>query len=362
MIINYYQIKIILIYNINLLLQFYIIMGVGYIQLLFVGSETNIFNYNPNISFFKTYYRRYSNFFINNMVIQGNDISLNLTNNLVTNVISFNIPKDGDLLSKTYLELTFGDFFFELFNYDNELFSTLNTDILNFYDSYYIKANNYNIDLIKQIDIVKINYTYMNNYLDNNEDQNIFLTIQSSNILRSDLLIQEIKNNQFVRIQRDPTKIFYNINLTLKFYSFVVDLIAQQDIKNNALFNFLYFSYYLKDLTYIQIDFKQKNISLKILYSNTLYYETIIQLLYSNIFLIKQIQIETNNIYYSCNYETNLFNNIMELFLIQTKKIDIEIIKNKLKATKISINNALNTKLSNLILNKQENTSIYLTI
>ena len=152
------------------------------------------------------------------MVIQGNDISLNLTNNLVTNVISFNIPKDGDLLSKTYLELTFGDFFFELFNYDNELFSTLNTDILNFYDSYYIKANNYNIDLIKQIDIVKINYTYMNNYLDNNEDQNIFLTIQSSNILRSDLLIQEIKNNQFVRIQRDPTKIFYNINLITKSY------------------------------------------------------------------------------------------------------------------------------------------------
>ena len=49
-------------------------MGSGYIQLLAVGSEVDIFNYNPNISFFKIYYRRHTNFFLNNMEINGNAI------------------------------------------------------------------------------------------------------------------------------------------------------------------------------------------------------------------------------------------------------------------------------------------------
>ena len=52
-------------------------MGMGFIQLLTVGSEVNIFNYNPNISYFKTYFRRHTNFFLNNFEIQENNIEIN---------------------------------------------------------------------------------------------------------------------------------------------------------------------------------------------------------------------------------------------------------------------------------------------
>ena len=75
------------------------------------------------------------------MSIPGNQININNNNNLVTNNVHFKIPKNGDLLSKSYIEFTFDDFYFELFNYNNELTSTLNLDLLNLYDTYYIKKN-----------------------------------------------------------------------------------------------------------------------------------------------------------------------------------------------------------------------------
>ena len=66
-------------------------MGVGFLQLLTASKENDLFNYNPNISFFKIYYRRHTNFFINNMVINGNSIDLNNNFNNVSKLINFKI-------------------------------------------------------------------------------------------------------------------------------------------------------------------------------------------------------------------------------------------------------------------------------
>ena len=70
-------------------------MAVGFIQLIFTGTEKYMFNNNPTITFFKIYYRRHSNFYIQNYSINGN-----INNN---KLISFNIPNAGDLLYKNYL-------------------------------------------------------------------------------------------------------------------------------------------------------------------------------------------------------------------------------------------------------------------
>ena len=45
-------------------------MGVGFIQLVTTGHEYNIFNKEPQITFFKIYYRRHTNFYINNYEIE----------------------------------------------------------------------------------------------------------------------------------------------------------------------------------------------------------------------------------------------------------------------------------------------------
>ena len=95
-------------------------MGSGYIQLIAVGSEINIFNYNPNISFFKIYYRRHTNFYINNMEINGNNIQYTNLPRLTNNSISIDVPKNGDLFSKSYLNLTVDEHYFELFKYNDE--------------------------------------------------------------------------------------------------------------------------------------------------------------------------------------------------------------------------------------------------
>ena len=90
-------------------------MGSGYVQLITNHSNENkILNYNPNITFFKIYYRRYTNFFINNFVIENNEIDKQ------TNLISFKIPKNGDLLSKSYLKIEQKDNSIELFKNFNE--------------------------------------------------------------------------------------------------------------------------------------------------------------------------------------------------------------------------------------------------
>ena len=69
----------------------------GFLQLLTAGKESEYLNNTPNISFFKSYFRRHTNFFINNLEIFGNYYEK-------TEVNTFLIPKSGDLLSKGFLK------------------------------------------------------------------------------------------------------------------------------------------------------------------------------------------------------------------------------------------------------------------
>ena len=107
-------------------------MGVGFIQLLTVGNENKIFNFNPNISFFKIYYRRHTNFFMNNMIVNGNTINIDDNVNIISKLVNFRIPLDGDLLTKSYLCLEFDDYYFEFFAYNSELYSTFNNQYYHF--------------------------------------------------------------------------------------------------------------------------------------------------------------------------------------------------------------------------------------
>ena len=226
-------------------------MGVGYIQLLAVGSEANIFNYNPNISFFKTYFRRHSNFFINNMTVQGNQINISRDNNLVSDNVLFKIPKNGDLVAKSYIQFTFDDFYFELFNYNNELYSTLNTNLLNSYDNYYIKVNNSNV-VIEKISIVKLNY-----YKNLNEIAEPIISVVS-NVFDYNELLSLINSTNYIYLQTDNQDIFYNIDLNLQYYSYdILNIETIENVKNNNLFNYVFQNINPSKLNYIQIDFKE---------------------------------------------------------------------------------------------------------
>jgi hypothetical protein len=99
----------------------------GFLQLLTTGKESEYLNYTPNISFFKSYFRRHTNFFINNLEVFGNFYEKSEVN-------TFLIPKSGDLLSKGFLKFNFDENYIEILgNYDN-MVSTLTSDITLFFD------------------------------------------------------------------------------------------------------------------------------------------------------------------------------------------------------------------------------------
>ena len=62
----------------------------------------NIYTGKPSITFFKSTYKKHTNFAIETIQQTGNVPSLGSS-------ITFDIPDNGDLLYKTHLELTFND-------------------------------------------------------------------------------------------------------------------------------------------------------------------------------------------------------------------------------------------------------------
>jgi hypothetical protein len=338
-------------------------MGSGYIQLIAVGSEINIFNYNPNISFFKIYYRRHTNFFINNMDINGNSIQFTNLPRLTTNSITINIPKNGDLLSKSYLNLNVDEHYFELFKYNDQLGSTLNINLLNVYDSYYIKANNYSIDDIETISIIKINYI-----IKNGDNQKIYLSIVSSNLFNQNELMNYIGTQNNISLQTDNNHIFLNINLNLLFYGFNIIISKTENILNNTLFLYIINNIIYKDLSYVQIDFKSKNIATRIKYSDIQYYEILLKLLLKLLFVddfidfVNEIKIDINYVYISLNYTTQLFDLLFDLFYVNSEIFKLEIIDNKNELIKKIFLEKNYAKIINLISNKNNSTTIYLSI
>ena len=327
-------------------------MGSGYIQLIAVGSEKNIFNYNPNISFFKIYYRRHTNFYINNMEINGNNIHAFQLNNKIT----FDIPKNGDFLGKSYINLDIDEHYFELFQSNNELCSTLNIDLLSVYDCYYININDYSINDINNINIIKVNY-----YIP--DVNNFFLSIVSSNIFSQNELLNYVKSQYVVELETDVQGIFYNIDLNLLFYSFNIGL-NDSNILNNSLFQYLIANIIWEKISYVQIDFKQIKISLKITYLANKYYKILFDLILSNKFvnMINQMKINFSYIYLSLNFSNELYELLLDVFYINSEIFQLEIINNKIKSSKNIFNEKINSKITSMILNKNHDTYIYLSV
>ena len=180
-------------------------MGVGFIQLITNGNN-DIFTNKPQITYFKIYYRRYSNFFINNYDIPGNNIKNN------SNLINFIIPKSGDFLSKSYVNIINNENYVELFNEYSCLNTTLIDNTLNFYDSYSTRVENFNKNMINILDIVKLNFINNNN--------NTYFILMSTNIINSDVLLSLIKFSDKFLLETDLLKLFYNCNQIYNFYSF----------------------------------------------------------------------------------------------------------------------------------------------
>lgn len=325
-------------------------MGVGFIQLLTVGGENKIFNYNPNISFFKIYYRRHTNFFMNNMIINGNSINIDDDFNIISKLINFKIPLDGDLLTKSYLHLEFDDYYFEFFAYNSELYSTFSKSILSLYNNYYIKTNNYCINDIKDILTIKVIY--------NNKS-----TIKiMSNVIDNNKIIYLINNEKFIQLEKSSSEIYYNMDLTDYFYSFVVNL--DTNIKDNELFSYLYNNINYLKLDYIQIDFYDIRTSLRIFYHDKILFKLITDILYNDEYIkyLLEIRIDKNYVYFACSFVTKLFKKILELMYIGVTILNLEILNNKYATNKIKIDKNIYEKIIGLIDNKNANTFIYLQI
>ena len=84
-------------------------MGGGLLQLSAYGSENEYINGNPQITFFKTVYRRYTNFSIQSIEVplEGNS-QLSYENTLK---LKTKIPRNADLMKTIFLQFTLPDIF-----------------------------------------------------------------------------------------------------------------------------------------------------------------------------------------------------------------------------------------------------------
>jgi len=185
-------------------------MAGGFIQLLATGGEKEYFNDVPHVSFFKSYFRRHTNFFINSFEIYSNYYQNNEVN-------IFKIAKAGDLLSKGYLKFTFNENYIELLNNYLNMASTLTFDITQLLDSYNVFTNDFDKYLIVTIQTVKfifLNQTLNLNYLN-------FMNTYLPNYLN---IIYKIKFDTNITLQQDPTNTYYNINQPYDYYGFIYSI------------------------------------------------------------------------------------------------------------------------------------------
>ena len=170
------------------------------IQLVTASNDKKIFNDNADITFFKIRYRRHNNFYLENNKVISNNVKLN-------NVIDYKVPFDGDYLSKSYIEFDMDENYVELFDNYANLNITLNTNILNYYDSFNIRINNYSKNVINDIEIAKFNV-----FINNVKIISIMTTIATNDLL------PYIKNDNTIFLETN--EYYYNINEQYKFYSF----------------------------------------------------------------------------------------------------------------------------------------------
>ena len=87
-------------------------MGGGEIQLHRYGAQNIYLNGNPQITYFKSVYKRHSNFAMETIRLDfDSNNSLSFTQNAVDNTLVCTIPRNADLIDKIYLSLSLPDIY-----------------------------------------------------------------------------------------------------------------------------------------------------------------------------------------------------------------------------------------------------------
>jgi hypothetical protein len=254
--------------------------GGGLLQLASYSNNMDfIFNNDADIDFFKIIYRRHTNFYMNTFVLYDDDITVDNKT-----VINYVIPNNGDLLSNTYIQLDLQDHYYELLKPVENYKTSLNTNILNYYDNYYITE--YAKKDIIDIKIFKVN---ISNYL----------TIQATS-QQDNKFINEVKTNTTILLEKNDH--YYNLDLIYFFYSFITNILPE-DLVNTNYLQTLFESINYEILTFLQIDLPNLNTSIKLTASPTVYQNII------NEFLLNQQTTNNDrfqiNKYYLYIYTTN---------------------------------------------------------
>ena len=279
----------------------------GFLQLLATGKESEYLNDTPDISFFKCYFRRHTNFFINNVEIYSNYYEN-------SNVNTFLIPKSGDLLSKSYLKFNYDENYIEILGNYETMVSTLTNDITLFLDSYNIYVNEYNKSNISNINNVKFILTFNNIQ---------YLSLMSTYITDELNLIFKIKFDKYITFQMDQTNIFYNINLPYNYYGF------NYYVDYNALYNSIKEPYNIlslltnninyQSMRYFRLDLSNLNIAFKFTFDDINMYQYLFNYCLQNLDMTSStniIKINQYDIYVSLSF--NLTNSIGIQLLIKT--------------------------------------------
>jgi hypothetical protein len=332
----------------------------GFIQLLTTGKESEYLNDVPHISFFKSFFRRHTNFFINNIEIYSNYYENN-----EFNIIP--IPKSGDLLSKGYLKLNFNENYIELLNNYENLASTLTMDITTLYDSYNIFVNQYNKNEIYNIQICK--FILVNNDIN-------YLNLMNTHIYNDHNLIFKIKFEPNIKFQLNQTKIFYNINLPYLYYAFVYDIeyTSLLDTINESynVLNLLTTNIKYDTLRYFRLDLPNLNIAFKFVFDEDNLYQYLLDFCIQNIDQTSSniIKINQYDIYVSLKFNLDNQNgiallistvNVIKNLFVEYNSIYARYYNNKIKYTDVIIKNIEYTKFVNNMFGKEYNNILQIT-
>jgi hypothetical protein len=224
----------------------------GLIQIANYGSQDLTLTGNPQITFFKIVFRRYTNFGIRTIELSfDNPVDFGLTSTLT-------IPKSGDLLTKTTLKIKLPKY--DLTELNNEL------------------TNDLEINNTQLIDLEKyyLYYDFLINFI--NKLINIVNTFfeKSNNNFKSISYIQDLKNYILTFIQEDEYLQFFKIVNTI-FYNNS----DKQDNYINTFTNASLFYFNNNILTYIYENYTEINYN----------YDTFLFMINANMDILKELNV-----------------------------------------------------------------------
>lgn len=138
-------------------------MGGGLLQLSAYGAENEYFNGNPQMSFFKFVYKRYTNFSMEDIIVLMDSSNDSLSFDKSTK-FKIKIPRNADLISSMYLKLNLP----RIVSSDEKKFfwiESIGTKILDYADLY---IGGYKIESIRG------DLLYIKNQIKNNSKKDIF--------------------------------------------------------------------------------------------------------------------------------------------------------------------------------------------